>query len=580
MRSKEQTEIHMDIENYISRLCDTSSFRNRIMRFLQRICAIDTSPSPDVALLGEREKQVFHEITRELHTLSFQHTRLLKKSISPNIENHPAYSRPYYTVTDTHPDELSVQETYRNRYNLVYMLDHPRSERGRNVALNAHIDVVAPFSPPKIQGKHLYGRGSADDKGNVAIIIGALAVLDELRKKQTITLNNDMTAMFVIDEETGGNGSLDLALDKDLKRRYDSILILECAGNKIHPANRGAVYFTCETSFLKNDALIHGSNHSLPEAFVYVILEMEKEGDAIREESNHPLFPHRPVQTCNGILGPFGKHPSTICGEVTFILKGCDGEKDVEKVKKVLIGGLSKYTAKYGDKTETKDPAAGKSRLERHFDCFQNGKGELEITVYGLSGHAGSLFQNDAAITKWAYMTKNLLELKYKDILNFTMELAGTNDPNTLVLEGSQGFLPTHEIEEIKKRLASAFSRGIQRYIRDTGLHPDSIHYDASFNKLHNDAFACDPASVTMKSALKAGIRAGIITQENPIVGWDVSCDARLFAKEYPSMPVITTGAGNLIDAHSDHERIYLPDLFDAICFTALFLLLETGSLH
>lgn len=566
----------MDIENYISRLCDAPSFRNRIVRFLHRICAIDTSPNPDVALLGEREQQVFQEITRELQTFSFQQTRILKKFISPNIEQHPAYSRPYYTVSDQQPDELSVQETYRNRYNLVYLIDYPESKGRRNVALNAHIDVVAPFFPPNMQGEYLYGRGSIDDKGNTAVIIGALAVLDELRKTQKITLNNNITAMFVIDEETGGNGSLDLALDKDLKRRYDSILILECAGNKIYPANRGAVYFKCEANFLKNDASIHGTNHSLPEAFVYVILEMEKEGDAIRKESDHPLFPHRPVQTCNGILGPFGKHPSTICGEVTFILKGCD----CEKVKKGLIAGLFDYTAKYGDKTEVKDPATGENRLERHFACSQNGKGELEISVYGISGHSGSLFQNDAAITKWAYMTKNLLEFKYNNTLNFTMELADANSLKSLVLEGSQGFLPTHEMEEIKERLASAVSRGIQQYLMNTGLPSDSIRYDVTFNKLHNDAFACDPDSASMQSALQAGIRSGIIEKDDPVPGWDVSCDARLFAKEYPGMPVITAGAGNLIDAHSDHERIYLPALFDAIYFTSLFLLIETGSLH
>jgi acetylornithine deacetylase/succinyl-diaminopimelate desuccinylase-like protein len=62
-------------------------------------------------------------------------------------------------------------------------------------------------------------------------------------------------------------------------------------------------------------------------------------------------------------------------------------------------------------------------------------------------------------------------------------------------------------------------------------------------------------------------------------MGWDVSCDARLFAGEYPDMPVITGGPGELRFAHADNEQLYLPDLFDSICFTALFLLRETGSI-
>ena len=52
--------------------------------------------------------------------------------------------------------------------------------------------------------------------------------------------------------------------------------------------------------------------------FAFVNEEMEKEGAAIRAESRHELFPQRPVQTCHGIIGPFGEHPSRICGEVSF----------------------------------------------------------------------------------------------------------------------------------------------------------------------------------------------------------------------------------------------------------------------
>ncbi len=36
--------------------------------------------------------------------------------------------------------------------------------------------------------------------------------------------------MLVVEEETGGNGSLSLAIDRELKRLYDSILVCECAG--------------------------------------------------------------------------------------------------------------------------------------------------------------------------------------------------------------------------------------------------------------------------------------------------------------------------------------------------------------
>jgi acetylornithine deacetylase/succinyl-diaminopimelate desuccinylase-like protein len=126
--------------------------------------------------------------------------------------------------------------------------------------------------------------------------------------------------MFVVEEETGGNGSLGLAIDKELRERYDSVLILECAGNKIYPANRGAVWFWCRTTL--NPAIGPTGLKAQPsplESMIYSILEMQREGDTIKDESNHPMFPHKPVQTCNGILGPFGEHPSRICGKYLLI---------------------------------------------------------------------------------------------------------------------------------------------------------------------------------------------------------------------------------------------------------------------
>ena len=176
---------------------------------------------------------------------------------------------------------------------------------------------MPPHIPPSRSGDLLFGRGTADDKGNVAAIIGALQVLAELERRGIVRLQNKLTAMFVIDEETGGNGSLALAMDRELKARYDSILVLECTGNRLHPANRGAVFIKCEGR-LADEHDLGQATPSLLEAFALAILALLDEGEAIRQESDHPLFPHRPVQTCTGILGPFGVHPSAICGEVAF----------------------------------------------------------------------------------------------------------------------------------------------------------------------------------------------------------------------------------------------------------------------
>jgi len=74
-------------------------------------------------------------------------------------------------------------------------------------------------------------------------------------------------------------------------------------------------------------------------------------------------------------------------------------------------------------------------------------------------------------------------------------------------------------------------------------------------------------------------VDVGLAQPDEPVRGWEVSCDARLFAGEYPGMPVLTFGAGQLEHAHSERERIALSALFESIVFVALFALRETGTI-
>ena len=114
------------------------------------------------------------------------------------------------------------------------------------MALNAHIDVVAPYFPPRVKGGTVFGRGACDDKGPAVSIVAALKVLSEVMPSAGLKWNRNVLAMLVVEEETGGNGSLSLAIDRDLKKLYDSILVCECTGLKFYPANRGAVWYRAD----------------------------------------------------------------------------------------------------------------------------------------------------------------------------------------------------------------------------------------------------------------------------------------------------------------------------------------------
>src|ERR1700722_11141774 len=124
----------------------------------------------------------------------------------------------------------------------------------------------------------------------------------------------------------------------------------------------------------------------------FVIEEMEKEGAAIRAESRHKLFPQRPVQTCHGIIGPFGEHPSRICGEVSFKIQfGRKPDETTETLERdCLDSGLAAYAGLYGDKTKVIDPATGKPMVARHYDLRRDQNG-FAVNVHGATGHMGAI---------------------------------------------------------------------------------------------------------------------------------------------------------------------------------------------
>ncbi len=566
-----------EIQNKIHAWCTDSTCQNELIDFLLAMCAVDTTPSAQVSIMRERENTVFDQIRTYLASTN---CRLEPRSISPDIAAHPAFSLLHFTKTPENPAGLSPEEVYRERGNLLALMDpeasvdNAHNDGGPGVAINAHIDVIAPFFPPRRQGDVVYGRGVIDDKGNVAAICAALKIIDQLIADGTVSLQGPITAMFPIEEETGGNGSLALALDAQLKQRYQSLLVMECADMGVYPANRGAVWFRSEAGRIDATADL-----SLVEAVAWGVVQMQQEGARIKTESDHPLFPHRPVQTCNGILGPFGEHPSRINGRVELYVGGVISPESLKEIHAAVDQGIQRYVEQHGDKTQVVDKQTGQPKVARHFDLKPDGQDRVHLTVHGSSGHMGSILEHDDAILKWAYIVRQLVQSKHVARQPWTLELVEGDTRPTLVLEGGQGFLPTHSIEAVQQRMADAFARGIADYLSGIGLPGDAVAVSTTFEKLHNAAYAGDPDSPSVRHALWAAGEAKTIDRDAPLRGWDVSCDARLFANQYPQMPVITSGVGMLACAHSNDERLQLSELWKTIEFCTLFLLRETGSL-
>ena len=159
----------------------TAAFQKYLQNLLMELCDVDTTPKADITQMRAAEDRCFQILERELAGLRIPGARLERRPLNPAIQTHPAYSLLHFTKTPQRPAGLSPEETYAGRCNLLYSVPgQSTNPRGSSLALNAHIDVVAPYLPPRCKAGIVYGRGACDDKGPVVSFVAALRVLAEV----------------------------------------------------------------------------------------------------------------------------------------------------------------------------------------------------------------------------------------------------------------------------------------------------------------------------------------------------------------------------------------------------------------
>jgi len=244
--------------------------------------------------------------------------------MDPAIKAHPEYT-PY-----------TEEPPWEGRGNLV--MDYGGHGHGRSLILNAHLDVIPAESwagafAPQRDGDVIMGRGAADDKGGAVAGFLALSALAACG----IALSGRLSLHLVIDEETGGNGTLAL-----LSQGYtaDAAIVAECTGNVICPANRGAVWFQLTTTGVSTHmGEIDKGVSAIEKANQAVAILKEYEQYLIENFMDHPYFrdlEHRPIQLCIGVMSA-GEWPSKVpdrCdveGGIGFL-----PNKDMDEVKQEM----------------------------------------------------------------------------------------------------------------------------------------------------------------------------------------------------------------------------------------------------
>jgi acetylornithine deacetylase/succinyl-diaminopimelate desuccinylase-like protein len=241
------------------------------------------------------------------------------------------------------------------------------------------------------------------------------------------------------------------------------------------------------------------------------------------------------------------------------------------RITEILEAALAEYTRIYGDKSKEPDPVTGQPKVAQHYKLTFEPSGDVlgyRLDVYGKAGHMGAIAQCDCAITKAAFLLMALMRVARNypaiDARGYLADAPEMQDP--LVLEGGQGFQPTHPMAQLRERLTSAAKTGARQYCEFRRLPFDDAMVSMTFEKLHNEAYASPPDCPSMLAFQDAFAVLGLSWPEP--AAWQVSCDGRLYA--LAGHDVVVFGPGELQFAHSADECIDIRQVQQGLAISTL----------
>lgn len=247
-----------------------------------------------------------------------------------------------------HPYFYSNRKKFENSPNVVGVLKGTGG--GKSIILNGHVDVVPegnhdqwnddPYSGKVINGK-MFGRGVTDMKGgNIALMVAIEAI-----QASKIRLKGDVIFQSVVEEESGGAGTLDTILQG---YKADAAIIPEPTNMKNFPKQQGSKWFRLIVTGRTAHAgtRYHGVS-AIKKAFI--VTEHIKQLENIRNERiTDPLYDNIPIPVpinIGSIKG--GDWPSSVPDKVKLEGRiGIAPNETMEEVQEELEQWIEKLVEK------------------------------------------------------------------------------------------------------------------------------------------------------------------------------------------------------------------------------------------
>lgn len=241
----------------------------------------------------------------------------------PDLKNHPSF--------------FCDRTQFAGNPNVVAVLKG--NGEGKSIILNGHIDVVPegnrddweehPYSGHEEDGK-IFGRGTTDMKGgNVALLLAIEALV-----RNEVRLEGDVIFQSVIEEESGGAGTLAAVLRG---YRADAAIIPEPTGMKFFPHQQGSLWFRLR---IKGRSAHGGTRYEGVSSLdlSYAVMDRIKRLEKKRNESikEQPLYKDLPIPVPINIgVCQSGNWPSSV-PDMT-ILEGRYGISPYEQMEEAIL---------------------------------------------------------------------------------------------------------------------------------------------------------------------------------------------------------------------------------------------------
>lgn len=233
----------------------------------------------------------------------------------PGIPNQEMAVAEYIkSVFDAEGIDCHIDTLDDGRANVIAVLKGTGS--GRSLMLNGHTDTVPPYDmenacEPKVENGIMYGRGTADMKGELAAAMAALISLKRQRKQ----LAGDLVFTGVADEEEGSLGCIRM-----LQAGYTADACIVCEGlglDNIAVIQKGLEWYQVDFT----GKTVHGSAKDVGinaiEKASHFIAKIEQE---LKPALLERTAIHNADSTVNIAVIKGGTQPSTIAGTCQILM--------------------------------------------------------------------------------------------------------------------------------------------------------------------------------------------------------------------------------------------------------------------